>query len=379
MVTMVACLCLAAGLAIGAHVYLFYRHSDRVGSALIHQEERVAAGARAAGKCIETLPTAPAGGSDAPAVPVPGVAAGSGDPTADSSGTPQVYALLKAASIGLVAPVVEGTQDPQLDVAVGHVPASSWPGPSGTAVLAAHDVTWFSRIDQLAPGDQISVVTACTTYDYTVDSHEIVQAGSVITQTAAPELVLTTCYPTDALFLTSQRYVLHASLTAVVGTGGPVGVATGATTPVVPAPAALAAQGLDIAHNPAPLGSLVVTGTPSASWQQSAAPLDDEAAVLRLYFAALRSAAENQPSWWAAVAPSVPFSAASVLIGSTVTFNATTFSPSLDVTGDSLVGADLTTLPVLAGNTRPGKYRIDLRTGVVNGQLLVTGWTVTPR
>ena len=373
---MLGCLCLAAGLAIGAHIFVFYHHSDQVGTALILQEERAAAAARSAGHCTDTLPEGPSTGASVP-VPDPGV--GTGEPTTGAAGTPVADAVLTASSIGLVAPIVQGTGDAQLDVAVGHVPASSWPGTTGTSVLAAHDVTWFSRIDQLGSGDRISITTDCTTYDYTVASHRVVQAGSEIDQTTTPQLVLTTCYPTDALFLTSQRYVLYASLTQVIGRGAPVTPSPAPPAPVVPAPPALVAQGLDLAHNPAPLGSLTVSGTPSASWQQSVAPLDDETAVLELYFAALRSASQDQPAWWAAVAPGIPFSTASSLIGATVTFNASTFDPALDVTGDALIGATLVTMPTLAGNQRPGDYRIAFQAGVVNGQLVVTGWTVTTR
>jgi len=376
----VGCLCIVAGLVLAGNVYLFYRHSDTVGSALIHQEQRSAGGVRASGRCVDALPGAGGATGTTNPLPVPDPAA---SPTGQSgtapSGTSQVYALLKATSIGLVAPIVQGIDDPELDVAVGHVPASSWPGTTGTSVLAAHDVTWFSRIDELTPGDELSVVTACTTYLYTVDSHQVVQAGSVIDESATPRLVLTTCYPTDALFLTSQRYVLYASLTRVLRSGGPTtpGTATPAPAPVVPAPAALVAQGLDLEHNPAPLGSLTVTGSPTASWQQSSSPLDDESAVLQLYFAALRSASQDQPTWWADVAPGVPFAQASALIGSEVTYNAMTFSPSLTVTGDTFVGATLTTKPVLAGNADPGQYLVDFQAGVVNDQLVVTGWTMT--
>jgi sortase A len=377
-VAVTGCLCLVAGLAIGAHIALFYRHSHLVGTALILQEERVAAASRAAGHCTDDLPADPSG-IPGGAVPVPDPAVGTGDPTTGTAAAPEPDALLTASSIGLVAPIVQGTGDPELDVAVGHVPASSWPGTTGTTVLAAHDVTWFSGIDQLATGDRISIATACTTYDYTVASHRIVPAGSEIDQTSTPQLVLTTCYPTDALFLTSQRYVLYASLTQVIGRGGPVTTAAPPPVPTVPAPPALIAQGLDLAHNPAPLGSLTLTGTPSATWRQSVAPLDDETALLALYFAALRSASQDQPTWWADVAPGVPFSDASSLTGATVTFNATTFDPTLAVTGDTLTGASLTTMPTLAGNRRPGGYRIDVRAGVVAGQLVVTGWTVTPR
>jgi sortase A len=379
----VAFLAIAGGLAIGAHIYLFYRHSDQVGSALIHTEEKAASRARASGQCVSAFPTTTTGAASLTTVSDPGSALAAQAPVGATAGDdPTVYALLKAPSIGLVAPVVNGDGDAQLSVAVGHVVASSWPGVSGTSVLAAHDVTWFSHIDHLAAGDELSVETPCQTFEYSVDGNQVLAAGTAIDQTSTARLVLITCYPLDALFLTPKRLVVEATLTRVIddhrSSHSPVTIPSpvAPVTPSVPAPAPLAAQGLSLSNNPAPLGSLVVTGSPSTSWQQSSGPLDDETAVLELYFAALRSAAQNQPSWWADIAPGVPFRAASPLVGARITHNDSTLSPSLDITGPALIGATLSTEPVLSDNHSPGIYRITMTAGLVNGQLVLTGWTM---
>ena len=373
----VAVVSMVCGVALGAHVFFFYQHSIRAGTALIRSEERSAAHARAVGACVSQLPpsvTGAAGGTDDSPGPALAAAPSGGTPTS----LPPAYALLDAPSIGLLAPVVDGVGESQLSVAVGHVPASSWPGAPGTSVLAAHDVTWFSRIQQLEPGDTVSVVTPCRSFDYTVADHRVVPAGSPIVQTAAEQLVLITCYPLDALFLTSQRYVLDATLTRVVDAGSPTGTVTPGAAPVVPAPPPLAAQGLDLGHNPAPLGTLAVTGSPALGWQESSTPLDDEAAVLQLYFAAVRAAEQDQPSWWAAIAPTVPFSAAAPLVGAQITYNNRDFDPSLDVAGAVMTGSSLATEPVLAGDRGAGLYRISMQAEVDNGNLVVTGWTMTP-
>ncbi len=374
----VAVVSMVCGVALGAHVFFFYQHSIRTGTALIRTEERSATHARAVGACVSQLPpsvTGAAGGVDDS--PGPALAA-----AAPSDGTttslPTAYALLEAPSIGLLAPVVDGVGESQLSVAVGHVPASSWPGSPGTSVLAAHDVTWFSRIVQLQPGDTVSVVTPCRTFDYTVSDHRVVPAGSPIVQSAGQQLALITCYPLDALFLTSQRYLLDATLTRVVDAGSPTSAVLPGAAPVVPAPAPLVAQGLDLDHNPAPLGTLAVTGSPDAGWQESAAPLDDEAAVLELYFAAVRAAEQDQPSWWAAIAPTVPFSAAAPLVGAQITYNNMDFDPALDVVGAALTGSSLATEPVLAGERADGRYRIAMQAAVDDGNLVLTGWSMTP-
>ncbi len=100
--------------------------------------------------------------------------------------------------------------------------------------------------------------------------------------------------------------------------------------------------------------------------------------MIALYFAALRSAEQDQPAWWASIAPSVPFKAAGPLVGADVVHNDSTFNPVLRVTGDSLTGATHATEPELAGGSSPGLYRITMTAVVGNGQLVVTGWTMTP-
>ena len=372
-----AILAIVGGLALGANIYLFYQHSGRVGSALIHTEERAAAAARSSGKCVASFPAStPSAGLDVSAATQGAALASNAPVAAPDDANPTVYALLKATSIGLVAPVVQGVDDSQLNVAVGHVPASSWPGNEGTSVLAAHDVTWFSRIDQLNPGDQLSVVTPCETFDYTVEDHQVVSADTPIFQSTPAHLVLVTCYPTDALFLTSQRYLVDADLTRVAQVGVRPAAPVSVGAPAVPAPPALMAQGLDLAHNSAPMGSLSVSGSPSISWQQSSGPLDDAAAVVSLYFAAIRSAEQGQGDWWVAIAPTVAYASASPLFGATIVHNDAALSPVLDVNGTGLTGVSLVTEPVLSGNGSPGIYRIEMTADVVNNQLVVNGWSM---
>ena len=55
----------------------------------------------------------------------------------------QLAGILSIPAIHLQAPVEEGTDDQELNVAVGHAPASVWPGLAGTSVFLAHDVSYF--------------------------------------------------------------------------------------------------------------------------------------------------------------------------------------------------------------------------------------------
>lgn len=254
--------CMALGIALAVHIGSFLLTSSSQGAALVRKEhDAIAAAARNSRGCTPSQPA-----------------------TAAPDG------LLRIPAVGLVAPVLQGTGDPVLNVAVGHDPASVWPGQPGTSVLSAHNVTWFSGIGQLTAGDAIRYITPCETYVYTVTSHDIVSAGSPVYDTSS-RLVLDTCYPFNALYITDSRYLVSASYAGSV----PTAVADRTPparwpVPAVPAPAPLAAQGLSLAANEVPLGTLRLAGTPSSSWRQSDGEFRFEAAALSEYFGLLRSA-----------------------------------------------------------------------------------------
>src|SRR5207244_10867638 len=113
--------CIVAAIAIEVQIASFLRNSAVHGAALIHRERQAIAAAAGHGSHCR-----------APA----------------DLGGPR--GLLEAPALGLVAPVAEGISDAVLNDAVGHVPASAWPGRWGTSVFAAHDVTRVARIAGLA-------------------------------------------------------------------------------------------------------------------------------------------------------------------------------------------------------------------------------------
>jgi sortase A len=295
-----------------------------------------------------------------------------------AGGLPKPSALLEAPSIGLVAPVVNGTDDSDLAVAVGRVPASSAIGQAGTVVLAAHDVTWFSKVDQLHKGNVITLVMPCSTLTYHVTDQQVVSAGTAVYQTSQSRLVLVTCYPLNALFITSQRYLVDADLVSTTLEARKVSTATTAGTPTVPIPPALSAEGLGLDQNPTQLGTLTISGQANPAWQQSAAPLDDQAALLTLYFGAIDAARAGQAQWWTALAPDVPLSKARVFEDATIPHYATALNTTLAVNGSQPTGATLSAQLVLSGGDDPGEYALTMLASVVNGSLEITGWTMTP-
>jgi sortase A len=331
----VASIC--AAVALGMHIWLFLHNSSTRGAALVHTERQAIAAAAGDGSgCQAKQPDGPRG-------------------------------LLEAPSLGLVAPVLDGTGDDVLAVAVGHVPASVWPGQPGTSVLSAHDVTWFSGLTRLRTGDQLRYVTPCTTYSFQVTSHAVVNAGSPVYNTAAGRLVLDTCYPLDALYFTPTRYLVYAVLTGSAATQPAVAAPANWPVPDVPVPAELANQGLSLNQNYAPLGTLSITGDAEPAWQQSSAPMQLEAAGLTEYFGLLRSAAQDQAGWWRDLAPQAPMPTA--LTGATITGYSTRLRITLDVTGSRPQGVTLTAVVTLSnGATRT----LTVGETVTGGKLLAT-------
>jgi sortase A len=271
-----------------------------------------------------------------------------------------------------VAPVLQGTGDNVLGEAVGHDPASVWPGKVGTSVLSAHDVTWFSGLERLKPGATVRYVTPCWTSTFRVTSHAVVQAGSPVYNTGTARLVLETCYPLDALYITSSRYLLYASLVGSAPTHAVVTAPASWAAPAVPAPPALVAQGLTLADNSAPLGTLRITGSPDRAWPQSSAPLNFEAAALSAYFGAVRSAAQQENAWWTDLAPSVPAAAAGPRWGGQLQSYGSQLAVSLRVAGTRAVAASLAATVTVSGPGGTGRYDLVVGETVRGGKLLVT-------
>jgi sortase A len=343
---------IVAGLGIGVHIGAFYLRSSTRGAALKkqfhHEVKRVQA---AQASCT---------------------------PLGDNVPGPQ--GLVVASTIGLSAPVEAGDEDSVLNVAVGHITGSVWPDEPGTTLLAAHDVSYFSQIDKLQVGQTVTFSTPCITYVYKVTGHQIVASGSPLYSTSSQSLlVLETCYPLNALFITSQRYLVTASLQRDVSRTTAVPTTLAAPgAPTVPAPAPLAAQGLTLDDNDVQLGELAVSGTPSLEWQQSPDPLSDEAAALADYFAGLRSALQSQAAWWAQLAPLVAFSDSQPLQGARMSYTGS-LTPTLEADGTTLTGAEIDVSLEVSGGSEPGHYALHVQEVVANGALQITQWTMTPQ
>jgi sortase A len=346
----VAVVAIVGGLAIGGQIAAFYLRSSTKGAALKIQYHHEATR-------IQTQHLSCPALSDAATGP---------------------EGLVSAPSIGLSAPVEAGDGDSVLNVAVGKVPGSVWPDQPGTMLLAAHDVTYFSAIDKLQVGQAVEFSTPCVTYVYKVMAHQIVAAGSPLYTTPAQSLlVMETCYPLNALFITSQRYLVTAALERSVSKATTVPPEPSvAPAPTVPAPPQLAAQGLTLDDNDVQLGVLNLSGSPSPSWQQGPDPLSDEAAALADYFAGLRTAEQNQAAWWTQLAPAVPFADAQPIIGEHLSYVGS-LTPTLDINASTFSGAAIDVDVEVSGGSAPGRYALHVQESLTNGSLVITQWTMT--
>lgn len=298
-------------------------------------------------------------------------------------GTPsvgQLEGILEIPSIGLDAPVEEGTGDAQLAVAVGHAPASVLPGASGTAVLLAHDVSYFVHINELHPGAVIRFVDQCSTVTYQVSGQQVVEAGAPVDNTpGVASLVLDTCWPTNALFFTSHRLLVTATEVPTTGTGSasrsleepPVD----STSYTVPAPPALVAQGLTLTQNEAPMGTMTLVGDPAPTWVESPGPMALEAASLEAYFGGIHATGADKAGWWAAIAPGVPMPrplVAAKIIGHDAPLDVT-----IQANGGSAQSVTLTTEITVAGGSFPGEYLESVTTPVDNGTVTIGSWEMS--
>lgn len=338
---------------------LWTTHSERVGKALVHrflQNQALSNPVKAAG-------------------PSSGVAKLAS--CADAQSSDPVKGLLEIPKLGVVAPVEQGTGDDQLNVAVGHDPYSVWPGSAGNAVLEAHDVSYFVGLPELTAGDTVRYVAPCTTYVFQVSAHTIVSQGSPVYNTPSPTLTLVTCWPTDALWFTPDRYLVTATEESQSSTGaGAKPYLTASPAPAVPVPADLASQGVTLATYSLPMGTFTLTGSPDPAWSQSTNPLLIEDSAVEAFIAGVRSLTENRLDWWRTLAPGV--SPPAPLVGAKNPSYLTALDVTLTATGTQASAVSLTDTVQIQGGGAPGRYSMVVGEVLHAGTLVITSWTVQP-
>ena len=116
--------------------------------------------------------------------------------------------------------IVEGVGRDELRKGPGHVPSTVLPGQSGTFGVSGHRTTYgapFYRLNELAKGDTITVVTREAIYTYSVTRTAIVRPTDtqVLDNVIGPDdkpkatITLTTCHPR---YSARQRLIVFGDL-----------------------------------------------------------------------------------------------------------------------------------------------------------------------
>ena len=124
-------------------------------------------------------------------------------------------ARIEVKRIHASAIVLEGSSGQALAFGPGHVELTPDAGERGVAVYAAHRDTHFRFLRDVAIGDEIDVTRSDgKTFRYRTDGSSIVRFDNsgIDPLSSGFELVLSTCWPFDALTSGPDRYLLHATM-----------------------------------------------------------------------------------------------------------------------------------------------------------------------
>jgi len=103
----------------------------------------------------------------------------------------RVLGRLEIPTLGVSTIVREGEDARTLQLAVGHIAGTAFPGSSGNMGLAGHRDTFFRRLREIDVGDVIRLVAVEGTFTYVVESTRIVDPDDVWVLDPTPEPSLT--------------------------------------------------------------------------------------------------------------------------------------------------------------------------------------------
>lgn len=125
----------------------------------------------------------------------------------------ETIGLLTVPKLKKDIPIIEGTDEEQLAVGVGHYLGTAFPSQKDQIVLSGHRDTVFRQFDQLELGDIFTVKLPYGEFSYQIYDTKIVDADdrTIIKSTAPDEiLTVTTCYPFSYLGDAPERFIFYA-------------------------------------------------------------------------------------------------------------------------------------------------------------------------
>ena len=116
--------------------------------------------------------------------------------------------------LGVSAVIRAGIDARTLRLAVGYIPGTALPGDPGNFGLAGHRDTFFRKLRDINPDDEIRIVTTDGVFRYHVQRTSIVmpQDVGVLDPTNYPALTLVTCYPFNYIGSAPKRFIVRAAL-----------------------------------------------------------------------------------------------------------------------------------------------------------------------
>jgi sortase A len=129
-------------------------------------------------------------------------------------------ARIEVKRIGASTIVLAGSSGQALAFGPGHVEFTPDAGERGVAVYSAHRDTHFRFLKDVKIGDEIDVTRRDgKIFRYRADASSVVRfdASGIDPLTDAYELVLSTCFPFDAITPGPERYLLHATMIGSAG------------------------------------------------------------------------------------------------------------------------------------------------------------------
>jgi len=114
--------------------------------------------------------------------------------------------------LGLKAIVVQGDSPANLKRAVGHLSKSALPGEWGNVALAGHRDTFFRTLRDIRLGDEIKFKTRERSFEYLVESIEVVAPTDIriLESSTGHDLTLLTCFPFHYVGPAPNRFVVRA-------------------------------------------------------------------------------------------------------------------------------------------------------------------------
>jgi sortase A len=124
----------------------------------------------------------------------------------------EVIGEIQVPRLDLNVMVVQGDSPASLRRAVGHLSKSALPGEWGNVALAGHRDTFFRPLRDIRLGDEIRFTTSVRSFEYVVESIEVVAPTDirVLEPSTGHDLTLLTCFPFYYVGSAPKRFVVRA-------------------------------------------------------------------------------------------------------------------------------------------------------------------------